>query len=78
MLGVAGPEHMKALLARVREESQRMCDTSVAREDVRQILLIGITEKDLDNLNALAAADGRIKNYAVLVRRLIARAVREL
>lgn len=54
-----------------------MCD-NIDRKDVRQVALLALTEKDVENLETLAEADGRVRNYAVLIRRLISREAKAL
>lgn len=51
---------------------------NLQRSDVRQVALLGLSRKDLDNLKRLQAAEPRIRNYAVLIRTLIGRAAKDL
>lgn len=54
-----------------------MCD-NIERKDVSQIALLALTDKDIANLEVIAEDDGRIRNYAVLIRRLISREAKEI
>jgi hypothetical protein len=54
-----------------QKERARYVDSNVDKDDVKEILLIGITAKDYDALQVLAKHNPRVKNYGVLVRRLI-------
>lgn len=51
---------------------------NVNRAGVRQVALLALTEADMNNLRKIAEADGRARNYAVLIRRLIAREAKSL
>lgn len=73
----ASPEHMKWLDVTRSERSGRLVD-NVDRNNVTAVALLAFTDKDIANLDALAAADGRVKSYAVLIRRLIAREAKAL
>jgi hypothetical protein len=64
-------ESAKETLFEVAQESKRMTDTNAGSEKVEQILLIGLTRKDLDCLNLVASYYPKIKNYGVLVRRVL-------
>ncbi len=48
-----------------------MTDTNVKSEKVKSVLLIGLTEKDYEALQVLAARNPRVKNYGVLVRKVL-------
>lgn len=72
MTHVATPEHIKAIDTARKETGSRMCD-NIERKDVKQVALLALTQKDIDALNVIADDDGRIKNYSVLIRRLISR-----
>lgn len=74
---VASAEHMKVLYAAIRDESARMTD-NIKRKDVRQVALLALTAKDIENLKTIAAAEAHTRNYAVLIRRLVAREAKEL
>lgn len=64
------PEHIKALITEARELSARTVD-NLDRKDVCAVATLGLTAKDLEALSVIAAADGRIRSYTVLIRRLI-------
>ncbi len=65
-----------AMLKEIRAESGRLTDTNAKSEKVKEVLLIGLTQKDYDNLQILAARNPRIKNYGVLVRKVLKEAAR--
>lgn len=61
---IATAEELKAQMAEIRAEGERLTD-NVNRANVRN---------DLDNLKIALEAEPRTRNYAVLIRRLIAKA----
>lgn len=71
-------DETKKLNQELKDESSRLTDTNVKSDTCRAVLLIGITQKDYENLQRLAAENTRIKNYGVLVRKVIRDAVRQL
>ena len=72
---VCAPACVKAEHVARGERGKRMCD-NLDRKDVSAIALLALTAKDIANLEALAEA-GRTKNYAAIIRRLVARAAKE-
>ncbi len=66
----------------IKEESARMTDSNQkdakARAKTKAVLLIGLKQRDHDNLAAIAARYPDVKNYGVLVRRLLAREAKRL
>jgi hypothetical protein len=74
---LASQAELKELTAAHREESARMCD-NIDRANVRQVALLALTDKDIAALEVIIEADGRLRNYAVLIRRLIAREAKRL
>lgn len=74
---VASSERVKELTLEAREEGAQMVD-NLERKDVARVALLGLSEKDMENLRRLREADGRVRNYAVLIRRLIAREAKAL
>jgi len=64
-------ERAKEMLAEVKEESGRMTDTNWKSEKCRAVLLVGLTQKDYDALQVIAADHPKVKNYGVLVRRVL-------
>lgn len=64
-------ERVGPMLKEIAEESKRMTDTNVKGEKTEQILLTGLTRKDMENLNLVASYYPRIKNYGVLIRTVL-------
>ena len=64
-------ERVGELLREVAEDSHQLTDTNTPGEKVKKILLVGLTEKDIEHLSTVASYYPRIKNYGVLVRRVI-------
>ncbi len=54
-----------------------MCD-NLQRKDVAQVLFLAVNAKDLENLRVIADDDGRLKNYAALTRRVLAREAKRI
>lgn len=54
-----------------------MCD-NVDRSNIAGVALLGLTAKEIKALEVLAEADGRVRNFAVLIRRLIVREAKAL
>lgn len=75
--GVSSPERMKALYAEIKDERARMVD-HIKPDDVRQVALLALDHEDFANLETIMEADGRLRNYAVLIRRLIAREAKRI
>jgi hypothetical protein len=71
-------ERVIAHCKEIKEESARMTDTNWKNEKTRAILLIGLTEKDYIALRLIADNNPKVKNYGVLVRRLLAREAKRL
>jgi hypothetical protein len=71
-------ERAKIMLAEIKEESGRMTDTNWKNEKTRAILLIGLTQREYDALQVIATDNPKVKNYGVLVRRLLAREAKRL
>ncbi len=55
-----------------------MTDTNWKNEKTKAILLIGLTEKDYIALRIIADNNPKVKNYGVLIRRLLAREAKRL
>src|SRR5690348_1696333 len=74
---VASQVHVRWLDLQREERSARLMD-NLDRKGVTCYAFLGLTDADMANLAALSEADGRVKNYAVLIRRLIAREAKAL
>ena len=69
-------EEVQTELEDIRELSSRLTDTNAKKENTHAVLLVGLTEKDFDALQKCAAQYPKIKNYGVLVRRVIRQAAK--
>jgi hypothetical protein len=66
-----GSEGLKDELKAIGEESKQMTDTNAKSEKTEQILLTGLTKKDMENLRLVSSYYPRIKNYGVLIRTVL-------
>lgn len=57
-----------------------MCDSTdrVLSEKTVAVALLALNAKEVEALDRIAEADGRVKSYAVLIRRLITREAKAL
>jgi hypothetical protein len=74
---VRSAAEMKATLKGIREFSLLMCD-HLERKDVVQVAFLALNARDLENLRIIQDDDGRLKNYAALTRRVLAREAKRI
>lgn len=72
MIWPVSPVHLKWLDVTRAERTAPMVD-NVDRANVAAVALLALTQVEVDALKVLAEDDGRLKNYAALIRRLIVR-----
>lgn len=76
----ASPVHMKWLDVTRNERSARVTDSidRTLSEKTVAVALLALSAKEVEALEKIAAATSGVKNYAVLIRRLITREAKAL